>query len=111
MFGLNGLKEKMEEAKRKAEETKSRLDTVHVEGSSGDLVRVVATGNSQVLQVMISQDAMDLSHEELGRHVLLATNNALNNARGIFEAEMGAVAREAMPNIPGMPNMGNLFNK
>ena len=39
MFGVGAIKEKLEEAKRKAEETKVRLDTVYVEGSSGDWSR------------------------------------------------------------------------
>ena len=84
MFGLNGLKEKMEEAKKKAEETKARLDTVHVEGNSGDLVRVVSTGNSQVLQVMISPEAMDLSNEEHGPSLMVGmvpSNNGLSDSK------------------------------
>lgn len=109
MFGLGGLKEKMEEAKRKAEETKARLDSVHVNGKSGDYVTVICTANSQVLQVIISEEAKSFSADELSRHMLVATNNALDNAKSIFEAEMGAIAREAMPNIPGMPNMGKMF--
>ena len=109
MFGLGGLKEKMEEAKKKAEETKVRLDSVHVEGKSGDYVSVISTANSRILQVIIKEEAKSFGADELGRHMLVATNNALVNAKSIFEAEMGAVAREAMPNIPGMPNMGKMF--
>ncbi|MGB0404158.1 MAG: YbaB/EbfC family nucleoid-associated protein [Salibacteraceae bacterium] len=109
MFGLGNIKEKLEEAKIKAEETKARLDSVHVEGNSGDFVTVIATANSQILQVMIKQEAQSISTDELGRHMLVATNNALVNARAVYEAEMGAVARDAMPNIPGMPNLGNMF--
>lgn len=111
MFGINGLKEKLEQAQVKAEETKKRLDSVHVEGTSGDVVRVIATGNSRIIQVMVGEPGKGLTSDELARHMLVATNNALENARSIFEAEMGALARETMPNIPGMPNMGGLFNK
>lgn len=111
MFGLNGLKEKMEEAQRKAADAKTRLDSVHVEGNSGSYVKVISTANSRIIQVIVSEEAKDFGADELSRHMLVATNNALENAKSIFEAEMSALAREAMPNIPGMPNMGGMFNK
>lgn len=109
MFGLGNFKEKIEEAKRKAEETKTRLDSVHVEGSSGDFVRVICTANSRVVQILLNDEAKSFGADELSRHTLVATNNALEKARSISEAEMAAVAREAMPNIPGMPGLGNMF--
>ncbi len=111
MLGLGGFKEKLEQAKIKAEETKSRLDSVHVEGKSGEYVRVISTANSRVVQILLNEEAKQMSADELSRHTLVATNNALEKARNINEVEMAAVARDAMPNIPGMPNMGSLFNK
>ncbi|MDB9984224.1 YbaB/EbfC family nucleoid-associated protein [bacterium] len=109
MLGLGGLKEKLEEAKVKAEETKLRLDSVHVEGASGEYVRVISTANSRIVQILLNDEAKTFNAEDLSRHILLATNSALEKARSINEAEMAAVAREAMPNIPGMPSLGNMF--
>jgi len=109
MLGLGGLKEKLEEAKVKAEATKLRLDSVHVEGASGEYVRVISTANSRIVQILLNDEAKTFNAEDLSRHILLATNSALKKARSINEAEMAAVAREAMPNIPGMPSLGNMF--
>ncbi|MAZ37100.1 YbaB/EbfC family nucleoid-associated protein [Salibacteraceae bacterium] len=109
MLGLGGLKEKLEEAKVKAEATKLRLDSVHVEGASGEYVRVISTANSRIVQILLNDEAKTFNAEDLSRHILLATNSALEKARSINEAEMAAVAREAMPNIPGMPSLGNMF--
>jgi DNA-binding protein YbaB len=109
MLGLGGIKEKLEQAKVKAEETKLRLDTVYVEGTSGEYVRVISTANSRIVQILLNDEAKTFSAEELSRHTLVATNNALEKARSINEAEMAAIARESMPNIPGMPSIGNMF--
>ena len=109
MLGLGEIKEKLEQAKVKAEETKLRLDTVYVEGASGEYVRVISTANSRIVQILLNDEAKTFSAEELSRHTLVATNNALEKARSINEAEMAAIARESMPNIPGMPSLGNMF--
>lgn len=109
MLGLGGLKEKLELAKQKAEATKLRLDSVHVEGASGEYVRVISTANSRIVQILLNDEAKSFSADELSRHTLVAANNALEKARSINEAEMAAVARESMPNIPGMPSLGSMF--
>ncbi|MBD81595.1 MAG: hypothetical protein CL840_21935 [Crocinitomicaceae bacterium] len=109
MLGLGGFKEKLEAAKRKAEETKLRLDSVYVEGSSGDFVKVISTANSRVMQIIVSDEAKEFAQDELCRHIQIATNESLEKARGIYEVEMAAVAKDAMPNIPGMPNLGSMF--
>ncbi|MFT6138090.1 MAG: DNA-binding protein YbaB [Salibacteraceae bacterium] len=109
MLGLGGIKEKLEQAKLKAEATKLRLDSVHVEGASGEYVRVISTANSRIVQILLNDKAKTFSAGELSRHTLVATNVALEKARSINEAEMAAVARETMPNIPGMPNLESMF--
>ncbi len=109
MLGLGGFKEKIEQAKIKAEETKQRLDSVHVDGSSGEYVRVISTANSRIVQILLNDEAKTFGADELSRHTLVATNNALEKARNIHDTEMAAVARDAMPNIPGMPSLGNMF--
>ncbi len=102
MFG--GLKGKLEKAKLKAEAAKAKLNTIEVQGTSGGvLVRV--TGNREVRAVTIPEG---MEREELQNHLITAMNNALQAANSVNEAEMAAVARETMPNIPGM---GNLFGK
>ncbi|UTW63215.1 YbaB/EbfC family nucleoid-associated protein [bacterium SCSIO 12741] len=109
MFGLGGFKEKLEEAKAKAEETKQRMNTVYVEGKSQSIVTVISTANSEIKDVQFSDEIREMDPEELADHVINATNKALQKAKNVYEAEMAAVAQDAMPNIPGMPGMKDLF--
>ncbi|MGY8953472.1 MAG: YbaB/EbfC family nucleoid-associated protein [Flavobacteriales bacterium] len=109
MFGVGAIKEKLEEAKRKAEETKVRLDSVYVEGSSGGYAKVVSSANSRIMQIILKDEAKEFSHAELCRHIQIATNEALDKARGIYELEMSVVAKEALPNIPGLGGLGGMF--
>ncbi len=103
MFG--NMMGKLEEAKRKAEEVKARMDHIQVEGKSGGVIATV-TANRVVKRIEIPDTEM--SKEDMEFHIAMAMNTALDQATKIQEAEMAAVAQEAMPNIPGM---GNLFKK
>lgn len=109
MFGVGAIKEKLEEAKKKAEETKVRLDSVYVEGSSGDYVKVVSTANSKIMQILLNNEAKEFGKDELCRHIQIATNEALEKAKNVYEVEMAMVAKDAMPNIPGLGNLGGMF--
>jgi DNA-binding protein YbaB len=110
MFGLGNIKEKLEAAKKRASETKERLDTVYVEGKSPDgKVRVVCTANRRVTGVFFETDIHQIGREQLQASTLLAMHEALDKAEEIFNAEMSVLAKEAMPNIPGMPSLQQLF--
>jgi DNA-binding protein YbaB len=40
--------------------------------------------------------------EQLEDYLILTINKALEKGQGIHDAEMAAVAKEGMPNIPGL---------
>ena len=67
-----GMMGKLKETQQKIEETKRRLDTVLVDEQSND----------GLLKVTL--------------------NKAIEKATNVNEAELGAVAKDGMPNIPGM---------
>ena len=96
MFGLNKLKE----AKEKAQEIKTRLDNTQVEGkSSNGEVNVVCNGNRKVLSISINESIFKIrDQKEVEALVVEATNQALQQAEQLAEAEMRAI----MPNIPGL---------
>lgn len=98
---------KLQEAQAAVEEAKERLNTITVQGSSSNgKVVVTVTGNRKVVDVQIDESLNDT--EEIADLVVIATNNALEQAEKVNEAEMGAAAKSSMPNIPGM---GGMFGK
>lgn len=103
MFGdMMGLMGKLKEAKAKAEATKERLKTILVDEQSSDgLLKVTATANGRMKEIQVSQDLLE-DKEQLEDYLILTINKALEKAQNIHDTEMAAVAKEGMPNIPGM---------
>ncbi|WP_144669637.1 YbaB/EbfC family nucleoid-associated protein [Dokdonia sp. Hel_I_53] len=103
MFGdMMGLMGKLQEAKAKAEETKERLKTVYVnEKSSDQLLEVTAVANGRIKEILINDSLLE-DKDQLEDYLILTINKALEKAQNIHDTEMAAVAKEGMPNIPGM---------
>jgi len=103
MFGdMMGLMGKLQEAKAKAEETKERLKTVMVQETSSDgLLKVTATASGSIKEIELSDELLQ-DKEQLEDYLILTLNKALEKAQTIHDTEMAAVAKEGMPNIPGM---------
>jgi len=99
MMGLMG---KLQEAKAKAESTKERLKTVLVDEQSSDgFLKITATANGRIKDIKVSEELLE-DKEQLEDYLILTINKALEKAQNIHDTEMGAVAKEGMPNIPGM---------
>lgn len=103
MFGdLMGMMEKLQEAQKKVEETKQRLNSVLIDEQSADgLLKVTVTANRQILSLEVNDELLN-DKEQLEDYLILTLNKALEKARAINEAELAAVAKDGMPNIPGM---------
>jgi len=103
MFGdLMGMMGKLKETQQKIEETKKRLDTVLIDEQSSDgLLKVTITANRQVRSIEIDDSLLE-DKEQLEDYLVLVLNKAIDKATAVNEAELGAVAKEGMPNIPGM---------
>ncbi|MBT8264926.1 MAG: YbaB/EbfC family nucleoid-associated protein [Bacteroidia bacterium] len=103
MFGdLMGMMGKLKETQKKVEETKKRLDSVYIdESSQDDLVKVTITANREIKSVAID-DTLLADKEQLEDYLVLTLNKAIQEATKINETELAAVAKEGMPNIPGM---------
>ena len=106
MFGdFMGMMGKLKETQAKIEETKKRLDTVYIEETSpNDKVKIVITANREIKSITLSEPLPD-DKEELEDYLMVTLNNAIQKASSVQEAELGAVAKEGMPDIPGL----NLF--
>ena len=105
MFGdLMGMMGKLKEAQKKVEETKKRLDSVLVDESSTDgKLKISLTANREIKSISM-EDSLLEDKELLEDQLIITLNKAIEKATKVNEAELGAVAKEGMPNIPGMDN-------
>lgn len=106
MFGdLMGMMGKLKETQKKVAETKERLNTVLIDEQSSDgLLHVTLTANRTVKSIRIDDDLLQ-EKEQLEDYLVLVLNKAIAKATAIQEAELAAVAKEGMPNIPGLDGM------
>ncbi|WP_298121167.1 YbaB/EbfC family nucleoid-associated protein [Flavobacterium sp.] len=103
MFGdIMGMMGKLKETQQKIEETKKRLDTVLVDEQSNDgLLKVTLNANRKIKSIEIDESLLQ-DKEQLEDYLILTLNKAIEKATNVNEAELGAVAKDGMPNIPGM---------
>ncbi|WP_312362347.1 YbaB/EbfC family nucleoid-associated protein [Sphingobacterium sp.] len=98
--------DKLFEAQQKAEEIKKRLDSISVSGEAeGGLIRVVATANKEIKEVII--DPVFLSNadkEELEELLVVALNKAIVQAENISKAEMQAASKDMLGGLGGLFN-------
>ncbi|AND64769.1 hypothetical protein AX766_10395 [Flavobacterium covae] len=106
MFGdIIGMMGKLKETQQKIEDTKKRLDTVLVDEKSSDgLLHVTLTANRQIRSITI-EDTLLEDKEQLEDYLVTVLNKAIEKATAVNEAELGAVAKDWMPNIPGMDGL------
>ena len=106
MFGdMMGMMGKLKETQQKVEATKKRLDTVTlVESSSDGLLKITITANRKVKEIEID-DSLLADKEQLEDYLVLVMNKAIERATQVNETELAAVAKEGMPNIPGMDSL------
>lgn len=103
MFGdLMGMMGKLKETQQKIEETKKRLDSVLIDEQSSDgLLKVTLTANRTVKSIEVGDSLLE-DKEQLEDYLVLVMNKAIEKATKVNEAELGAVAQDGMPNIPGL---------
>lgn len=100
-----GMMGKLKETQKKVEETKKRLDTVSLEEKSNDgLVSVTITANREIKKIAID-DSLLQDKEQLEDYLILTLNKAIKSATNVNETELAAVAKDGMPNIPGMDSL------
>lgn len=99
---LMGMMGKLKETQQKIEETKKRLDTVLVDEQSNDgLLKITLTANRAVRSINIDDSLLE-DKEQLEDYLILVFNKAIGKATAVNEAEIAAVAKDGMPDIPGL---------
>ena len=103
MFGdLMGMMGKLKETQKRVEETKLRLDSVLIDEQSGDgKIKVTLTANREIKSLEINDDLL-ADKEQLEDYLVVTINKAIAKATSVNETELAAVAKEGMPNIPGL---------
>ena len=103
MFGdMMGMMGKIQEAQKKVEETKKRLDTVLIDEKSSDgKIQVTLTANRTIKSISISEDLLN-DKEELEDYLIISLNKAIEKATKVNETELAAAAKDGLPNIPGL---------
>jgi len=97
-----GMMGKIKETQQKVEETKKRLDFVLIDEKSADgLLEVTLTANRKIKSITLSDDLLQ-DKEMLEDYLVTVLNEAIEKATNVHETELAAVAKEGMPNIPGM---------
>ncbi|HNQ27607.1 MAG TPA: YbaB/EbfC family nucleoid-associated protein [Aquaticitalea sp.] len=103
MFGdMMGMMNKLKETQKKVEATKERLNHVLVDEKSSDgKLQVTLTANRTIKRINMDDDLLH-DKDMLEDYLILVLNKAIAKATNINETELAAVAKEGMPNIPGL---------
>lgn len=97
-----GMMGKLKETQEKVKATRERLHTVLLDEKSPDgLLEVTITANREIKRIAIDDRLME-DREQLEDYLILTLNKAIARASEVHESELAAVAKEGMPNIPGM---------
>lgn len=103
MFGdMMGMMGKLKETQKKVEETKARLHTVLIDQNSNDeKVKITITANRTIKSIEID-DVLLKDKDMLEDYLILTLNKAIEKATHVNETEIAAVAKDGLPNIPGL---------
>ncbi len=103
MFGdMMGMMNKLKETKEKVEATKERLKTVLIDEQSADgLLKVTLTATREIKNISIADELLE-DKEQLEDYLVLTLNKAIKRASDVNDTELAAVAKDGMPDIPGL---------
>jgi hypothetical protein len=106
MVGKMGdMMNQVRKAQEMMEQKQQELSNIHVEASSGGgMVKVVANGKEEILELHIDKEVVDPEDVELLQDLILAAvKEAQTKAKETAQKEMGDLMGSlGMPNIPGM---------
>lgn len=100
-FDMNGMGALLGGLQQRMEQMKAEISQMHIEGQAGGgIVKVVVTGDFEVVSVSIDEGAME-DREMLEDLLVAAQNNAVAQARAQIAAKMQQVTG-GLPIPPGM---------
>ena len=97
-----GMMNKLKETQKKVEETKERLNHVLVDEQSTDgKLKVTLTANRAIKSITIDDELLQ-DKDMLEDYLIMTINRAIEKATNVNEAELAAIAKDGMPDIPGL---------
>lgn len=101
---IGDLFSKLQEARQKIEESKTKLNDIIVESSNDDgSIHIKANANKVITSIEISEEFLKSgSKEEIQKQLLASLNKALEEAARKGEVEMKAITKDMLPNFPGL---------
>ncbi|MFH1893915.1 MAG: YbaB/EbfC family nucleoid-associated protein [Candidatus Zixiibacteriota bacterium] len=100
--GLGDMMKQVQKMQAKMEEIQTELEEERVEGSSGGgMVKVIANGKQEIVQVKIEKEVVDPEDVEMLEDLIVAAvNQAQQNAQELAAEKMAAITGGMK--IPGM---------
>lgn len=106
MFGdIMGMMGKLKDTQEKIKATKDRLNTVFVTEKSNDHKLQVTLNANRFIKSITIEDSLLSNKEQLEDYLVVVLNKAIEKATTIQESKLSAVAKEGIPNIPGMDSL------
>lgn len=97
-----GMMGKLKEAKEKVRATKERMNTIELrEVSEDNKLEVQVTANREIKAIRID-DSLLSDKENLQEALVDILNKAIRKAGEVHDAELSAIAKAGLPNIPGL---------
>lgn len=92
--------EKLQGLKQQAEESKARLDDIHIEEEAGGgLIRVVMNGNRKLESLTINADLASIDKEDLEDLLSVAISRVLDKVNEVNEKEVMSSAKSLFPGM------------
>lgn len=93
----------LQESQQKIQEAKEAMKNEFLnEKSSDHLLEVKVSKAGRVKEININDELLE-DKEQLVDYLILTLNKALENAQNQYDMELERVARQGIPQIPGMP--------
>ena len=104
MFNFGDMLGKLQKMQTEMAEAKNQLKSITVSAESGaSMVKVTASCDIRVRSIVIDPEIIDKNDPELLQDlVTAAVNLALAQAEQKSQEEMARIAKDKLPNIPGM---------
>ncbi|MCK0201449.1 YbaB/EbfC family nucleoid-associated protein [Ornithobacterium rhinotracheale] len=93
----------LQESQQKIQNAKEAMKNEFLdEKSSDNLLEVKVSKAGRVKEIKIDDELLE-DKEQLVDYLILTLNKALERTQNQYDAELERVARQGMPQIPGMP--------
>jgi hypothetical protein len=105
--GMGNMMKQAQKLQKQMLEIQEELAKKTVEGSAGGgMVRVIANGQLDILEIKIDPEVVDPEDVELLEDLIIAAiTNARDNAKEMMEAEMGKILPGGVGSL-GIPGLG-----